>query len=108
MYGKESSHPCHSHQAQSSDSSSHRQPHYDSRPVSAFRTRIDTPCVCGYWGHSVENCQQMAMYFLIVKYLQKDANMTSASQISEFWRLANKQHSLSARSTVRAIRDVMP
>jgi hypothetical protein len=50
----------------------------------------------------------MAMHFLIANYLQKDANMTSASQISEHWRLANEQYSRSARSTVRAIRDMTP
>jgi hypothetical protein len=50
----------------------------------------------------------MVMHFLIVKYLQKDANMTSASQISELWRLANEQHSRYARSTVCATRFMMP
>jgi hypothetical protein len=64
--------------------------------------------MCGHWGHSVDNCQQMVMQFLIAKYLQKDANMTSSSQISELWRLTNEQHSRSACSTVRAIRAVIP
>jgi hypothetical protein len=105
--GEESSHSYQSHQAQSSDSRSHRQPHSDSRPVSAFRTRTDTQCICGCWGHSVENGQQMAMHFLIAKYLQKDATMTSASQISERWRLTNEQHSRSTPSMVRAIRTTM-
>jgi hypothetical protein len=50
----------------------------------------------------------MVMHFLISKYLQKDAHMTSASQISERWRLTNEQHSCSAHSTVRAIRAMMP
>jgi hypothetical protein len=50
----------------------------------------------------------MAMYFLIAKYMQKDTNMTSASQIYERWRLANEQHSRSARSTVPAIRAMIP
>jgi hypothetical protein len=44
----------------------------------------------------------MAMHFLIVKYLQNDAHMTSASRISEHWHLTN------ACSTVRAIRAMMP
>jgi hypothetical protein len=64
--------------------------------------------MCGRWGHSVENCQQMAIYFLITKYLQKDANMTSASRISGRWRLTNEQYLGSPRSTVRAIRAIMP
>jgi hypothetical protein len=50
----------------------------------------------------------MAMYFLIAKDVPKEANMTSASQISERWHLANQQHLRSARSTVRAIRAMMP
>jgi hypothetical protein len=40
--GNESSHSRQSLQAQSSDLRSHRQPHYDSRPVSAFITRTGT------------------------------------------------------------------
>jgi hypothetical protein len=56
----------------------------------------------------VDNCQYMTMHFLFAKYLQKDANMTSASHISERWRFANAQHSCSACSTVSAIRDIMP
>jgi hypothetical protein len=50
----------------------------------------------------------MAMHFLIAKYLQKYANMTSAGHISERWRLTNEQYSRSARSNVRSIRDMMP
>jgi hypothetical protein len=50
----------------------------------------------------------MVMHLLIAKYLQKDANMTSAGQISERWRLTNEQHSRYARSTVHAIGDVLP
>jgi hypothetical protein len=73
-----------------------------------FRTCIYTQCIFGRWGHSVENCQQMAMHFLIVNYLQKYANMESAGQISERWRLTNKQYSQSARSTAGAIRSTMP
>jgi hypothetical protein len=50
----------------------------------------------------------MAMYLLIAKCLQKDANMESASQISERWRLANEQYSWFVCSLVRAIRAMMP
>jgi hypothetical protein len=63
----------------SSDSRSSRPPQPDSRPQSLrdFRTRTGTQCVCGRWGHSVENCQQLAMYFLLAKHLHKDTNLTS-------------------------------
>jgi hypothetical protein len=77
-------------------------------PARDFHTRSDTQCICGGWGHSVENCQQMAMHFLIAKYLQKNATITPARQISERWRLANEQYSRSARYTVRVIRAMMP
>jgi hypothetical protein len=50
----------------------------------------------------------MAIYFLIVKYSQKDLTLASAGQISEHWRLTNKQHSRSACYTVCVIRDMMP
>jgi hypothetical protein len=53
----------------------------DSCFVHDFFTRSDTQCICGHLGHSVENCQQMAIQFLIAKYLQKDANLASASWI---------------------------
>jgi hypothetical protein len=94
----------------SSDSRSSRPPQPDSRsqPLRDFRTRTDTQCVCGRWGHSVENCQQLAMHFLLAKHLKKDANLTSLSLVSERWRVANEQNSRSARSTVRAIRAMLP
>jgi hypothetical protein len=50
----------------------------------------------------------MPIHFIIVKYLQKDANLASASQTSERWRLTNKQYSHYQRSTVHAIWDMMP
>jgi hypothetical protein len=50
----------------------------------------------------------MEMNLLIAKYLQKDTNMESAGQILERWRLVNEQYSWSARSTVHAIRVIMP
>jgi hypothetical protein len=80
----------------------------NSRPARDFRTRSDTQCICGRWGHSVENCQQTEIHFLIAKYLQKDSNLASASQISECWRLAKEQYSCSTCSTVRAIPAKMP
>jgi hypothetical protein len=48
------------------------------------------------------------MHFLLAKHLQKDANLTSSSLVSEHWRIANEQNSCSARSTVRAIRAILP
>jgi hypothetical protein len=48
------------------------------------------------------------MHFLLAKNLQKDANSTSSSLVSERWRIANEQNSRSARSTVRAIRAMIP
>jgi hypothetical protein len=94
----------------SSDSRSSRPPQPDSRPQPLwdFRTRTDTQCVCGRWGHSVENCQQLTMHFLLAKHLKKDANLTSSSLVSERWRVVNEQNSRSARSTVRAIRSMLP
>jgi hypothetical protein len=94
----------------SSDSRSSRPPQPDSRPqpLRDFCTRTDTQCVCGRWGHSVENYQQLAMHFLIAKHLQKDANLMSSSLVSERWRIANEQNSRSARSTVRVIRVMLP
>jgi hypothetical protein len=94
----------------SSDSRSSRPPQPDSRPrpLCDFRTGTDTQCLCGRWGHSVENCQQLEMNFLLAKHLQKDANLTSSSLVSELWRIANEQNSRSARSTVRAIRSMLP
>jgi hypothetical protein len=94
----------------SSDSRSSRPPQPDShpQPLQDFHTRTDTQCVCGRWGHSVENCQQLAMHFLLAKHLQKDANLMSSSLVSERWRVANEQNSRSARSTVRAIRAMLP
>jgi hypothetical protein len=94
----------------SSDSRPSRPPQPDSRPqpLRDFCTRTYTQCVCGRWGHSVENCQQLAMHFLLAKHLQKDANLTSSSLVSERWRFANEQNSRSARSTVRVIRAMLP
>jgi hypothetical protein len=59
------------HPPHSFDSCSSRPPQPDSRPqpLRDFCTRTDTQCVCGQWGHSVENCQQLAMHFLLVKHL---------------------------------------
>jgi hypothetical protein len=48
------------------------------------------------------------MYFLLAKHLKKDANLTSSSLVSERWRVANEHNSRSARSTVRAIRAMLP
>jgi hypothetical protein len=59
-------------------------------------------------GHSVDNCQQLAMHFLLAKHLQKDANLMSLNLVSERWRIANEQISRSTRSTVRAIRAMLP
>jgi hypothetical protein len=106
--GKESSNPHHNQQALLLDSRSNCQPPYDSRSTRDLRTRSDTQCIFGIWGHSVEKCQHMAMHFLIKKYLLKDANMNSSIQISERWHLTNEQYLRSARSTVRSIRSMMP
>jgi hypothetical protein len=76
----------------------------DQRPANQFRTRTNTQCICGRWGHSVENCQQLEMYFLISRYLQEEKHAISAGQISESWRISNEKYLRSARSTVRAIR----
>jgi hypothetical protein len=94
----------------SSDSRSSRPPQPDSRPqpLRDFHTCTDTQCICGRWGHSVANFQQLAMHFLLAKHLQKDADLMSSSLVSERWRIANEQNSRSARSTVRAIRDMLP
>jgi hypothetical protein len=93
----------------SSESCLSRPPQPDSRPqpLRDFRTRTDTQCVCGRWGHSIETCQQLAMNFLLAKHLKKDANLTSSSLVSERWYVANEQNSRSARSTVRAIRAML-
>jgi hypothetical protein len=48
------------------------------------------------------------MHFLLAKHLQNDANLTSSSLVSERWRIVNEQNSRSARSTVRAIRAMLP
>jgi hypothetical protein len=94
----------------SSDSRLSRPPQPDSRPQPLwdFCTRTDTQCVCRRWGHSFENCKQLAMHFLLARHLQKDASLTSSSLVSERWRIANEQNSRSARSTVRAIRAILP
>jgi hypothetical protein len=78
------------------------------RPARPFSERTQTQCICGRWGYSVENCQQIAMHFLIVKYLRDDKNDASATQISERWRLAHEQYSRSAPATVRALRNLTP
>jgi hypothetical protein len=54
-----------------SDSRSSRPPQPDShhQPLCDFRTGTDTQCVCGRWGHSVENCQQLAIHVLLSKHL---------------------------------------
>jgi hypothetical protein len=93
-----------------SDSCSSRPPQPDSppQPLCDFRTGTDTQCVCGPWGRSVENCQQLETHFLHAKHLQKDANLTSSSLVSERWRIANEQNSRFARYTVRAIRAMLP
>jgi hypothetical protein len=108
--GRDNSNFCQHRPTPSSDSRSSRSPQPDSfpRPLRDFRTRTDTQCVCGRWGHYVENFQQLAMYFLLAKHLQKDANFMSSSLVSERWRIANEQNSRSARSTVRAIRAMLP
>jgi hypothetical protein len=48
------------------------------------------------------------MHFLLAKHLKKDANLKSSSLVSERWRVVNEQNSYSARSTVRAIRAMLP
>jgi hypothetical protein len=68
----------------------------------------DTQCFCGRWGHSIVNCQQLAMHFLLAKHLQKYANLTSSSLVYERWRIANEHNSRYARSTVCAIRAMLP
>jgi hypothetical protein len=60
-----------------------RQTSSDNCPARPFRERTQTQCICGRWGHSVDNCQQVAMHFLIAKYLRDDKNNASATQISE-------------------------
>jgi hypothetical protein len=50
----------------------------------------------------------MAVHFLLAKHLQNDANFTSSSLFSERLRIVNEQNSRSARSTVRAIRAMLP
>jgi hypothetical protein len=94
----------------SSDSHPSHPPQPDSRPQPLwdFRNPTDTQCVCGRWGHSVENYQQLAMHFLLAKHLQKDANLTSSSLVSERWCITNEKNSRSARSTVRVIRAMLP
>jgi hypothetical protein len=106
--GKEFSNTFQNRQSSLSDSRPDHPSLPDSRPARDFRTRSDTKYMCGRWFNSVENCQQMAMYFLIAKYLQKYANMESAGQISERSCLTNEQYSRSTHSTVRAIRAMMP
>jgi hypothetical protein len=108
--GGDNSNSRQNHPPPSSDSRSSRPPQPDShpQPLWDFCTRTDTQCVCGRWGHSVENYQQLAMYFLLAKHLKKDANLTSSSLVSERWRFANEQQSRSAHSTVRAIRAMLP
>jgi hypothetical protein len=106
--GRDNSNSRQNHPPPSSDSRSFRPPQPDSQPLCDFRTGTDTQCVCGRWGHSVENCQQLAVHFLLTKHLQNDANLTSSSLVSERWRIANEQNSRSARSTVRAIRAMLP
>jgi hypothetical protein len=96
---------------QSSSSNSRPDRQYlpsDSRPAPDFCTRSNTQCMCGRWGHSDENCQQMAMHFLITKFFQKDANLASAGQLLEQWHLNNEQYSWSNRSTVHFSRAMMP
>jgi hypothetical protein len=56
----------------------------------------------------VENCHQVAIHFLIAKYLRNDKNNASATQISVRWRLAHEQYSRSAPATVRALRTLVP
>jgi hypothetical protein len=51
------------------------------RPARPFSERTQTQCICGRWGHSVENCQQVAMHFLIAKYLRDNKNNATATQI---------------------------
>jgi hypothetical protein len=80
---KESSNTIQNRQSSSSDLRPNHPSPSDSRPARDFRTHSDTQCMCGCRDHSVENFQQMAMHFLIGKYLQKYANMESAGQISE-------------------------
>jgi hypothetical protein len=82
--------------------------HSNQRPARPFSERTQTQCMCGRWGHSVENCQQVAMHFLIMKYLHADKNNASATQISECWRLAHDQYSWSAHATVHALWTIMP
>jgi hypothetical protein len=48
------------------------------------------------------------MQFLLAKHLQKDANLTFSSLVSERWRVMNEQNSCSARSTVRATHAMIP
>jgi hypothetical protein len=96
------------HKPSSSDSCpNHQSSLSDSRPARNFSTRSDTQCICGRWGHSVENYQQMTIHFLIAIFLQKEDNLASAGQILEGWCLTNEQYSHSARSMVRTSRAII-
>jgi hypothetical protein len=106
--GRDNSNSRQHHPPPLSDSYLCRPPQPDSQPLCDFRTSTDTQCVCGRWFHSVENWQQLAIHFLLAKHLQKDANLTSSSLVSEPWRIANEQNSRSAHSTIRAIRAMLP
>jgi hypothetical protein len=104
---KKASNSRHNRQSSSSDSRLHRMSSSDARPFRDFNTGSDTQCICGRWGHSVENYQQTAMHFLLAKYFQKYVNMTSAAHITKRWSLTNEKYSQSARSTVHVIRSIL-
>jgi hypothetical protein len=80
----------------------------DTRPARPFRERTQTQCICGRWGHSVDNFQQVVMHFLIAKYLRDDKTNSSAIHISERWCLAHEQYSRSAPATLYTLRTLMP
>jgi hypothetical protein len=88
--------------------SDNRHAHSDAHPARPFRERTHTQCICGHWGHYVDNYQQVVMHFLIAKYLRDDQNNASATHISERWRLAHDQYSRSAPATVRVLQILMP
>jgi hypothetical protein len=94
-------------------SRSHNSDHHSRpQPVREFRIRTDAQCICGRWGHTVQNCQQLAVHYNIHQWLNADpTNTATATTIVARWCTANAQFSRdsrSAQSTVRAIRAILP
>jgi hypothetical protein len=82
--------------SRSRNSDHHSQP----QPAREFRICTDAQCISGRWGHTIHNCQQLAVHYNIHQRLNADpTNIATSTTIAARWRTVNAQLSRDSRST---------